>query len=90
MNFVGGYYTCRNFKMNSDLLQYIQNDDLTSLKRYISGVDNSILESQDDLNIYQIACILGSTKILRYLDNNGLGFLGKELDAVPFLAFISL
>ena len=84
---MGVVYESSNLKMDETLLDYIQNDRLTGFRLYIESRISSINDRVDDLNIYQMACVLGSVKIVKYLDNNGFGFLGEELDAVSLFMF---
>ena len=74
--------------MNSqNILSAIKHD---SRKEFLSFLqcDPLVLDSKiENLNIYQVACILGSVSILSYLDQEGYGFLRDELDDVPFFFF---
>ena len=67
-------------QLKPSLIPILQNDNVEDFVGSLKYKPTPITQYCDDLNIYQICCVLGSVSILSYLDEHGYSSLGDELD----------
>ena len=67
--------------MNKErIVASIKGRNIVAFRCNFSFDSPDVFMHQGGLNVYQIACYYGVPEIMKYLEDNGFGFLANELD----------